>query len=175
MFRRMLVSVVAVALSGVFLSACSPAPTTPNVVVSEQPMAVPESAPTNPAPAPEGEPEPLPPVVEKPIVVVSSPVDPNGFGQAPIVDGWVVYNSQSYAVVTIQLSSYDDWSYFARMVGLGETVDPSQVQLDEETARSLIDLDQLADEIMQRPEGIDADPVDIRTIELHFDLIVSGM
>lgn len=164
MFRRAIVVLTLVTLSGAFLSACSPNPK-PVVVVSEQPVVL----------TPKEEPSENPPAVENPTTVVSSVIDTSDFTQQATVSGWELSEDLSYVVVTIRLSK-DDWLSFAWQASLSDkVVDPSQVQLSEETARSLIDLDQLAGDVIEFREERDVTPVDIRTIEAHYELAVSGL
>jgi hypothetical protein len=167
MIRRSLVVLFCIALSGVGLSACtwSPAPKDDNSAV-----AAPEGWTQLPV---EGEPMASPPPAANTIIPVSIPIDTTSFTRPPAVSGWELSEDLSCVVVTIRLSK-DDWSSLATQAGFDESVDPLRVQLGEATARSLIDLDQLANEAIQLREERGVTPVDIRTIEAHYGLVVSA-
>lgn len=166
MIRRTLVAVSLLTLLMVGLTACfwTPVPKDFASVVPAPEGVVPLSA---------GEMVPSPPPVANSIIPVSIPVDTTNFSRPATVNGWELSDDLSYVVVTIRLSK-DAWVSLAEQAGFDETVDPFRVQLDEETARSLIDIDQLAGEVIQQRESRDETPVDIRAIEAHYGVVVSG-
>jgi len=168
MSRRTLVVLASLVLVTVGLSACSWAPAPKDVSSS---VAAPEGSTKLPA---VGEPMASPPTIENSIIPVSIPVDTTSFTSPATVSGWELSEDLSYVVVTIRLSK-DAWSSFATQAGFEETVDPFRVQLSEETARSLIDLDQLANEVIQFREDRGVTPVDIRSVEAHYGLDISGL
>lgn len=157
MIRRTIIILTAVALAFTGLTACTattpdPRPSMPSVTTS--PMAE-------------------PPQIDNPLIPVSDSIDTTNFTQPARVNGWWVGGEPYYAVITIEMSQ-DDWSQVATQLGFDEMVDPSQLQMSEATARSLIDVDALADEISQHFEKMGDKPLDIRSIETYYDLVVSS-
>ncbi|MGV9002217.1 MAG: hypothetical protein ACOH18_04685 [Candidatus Saccharimonadaceae bacterium] len=169
MFRRTLIASLCAAFFIVGLSACekSPVPTPKN------PGSAIEAPEGWTQLSVEGEAVASPPSVENSMIVVSTPVDMTSVTDSATISGWELSDDLTYVVVTIRLSK-DGWSSFAKLVELDETVDPSRLQLGEETARGLIDLDQLAADVIQHRVDRKVTPVDIRTIEAYYDLVVSN-
>lgn len=172
MMRRMCALLICAVLSCVGLAACASEPLSPKDWRLSPTMEGWTSAPPVTA-----EEMAAPPSMENSIVPVSTPVDTTNFTARATVSGWFLSDEETptSVVVTIRLSK-DDWSAFAKQINVDETIDPSRLQLGTETARSLIDLDALAEEIIQFRKDRGVTPVDIRTLHPYdfYNLEVSG-
>ena len=88
-------------------------------------------------------------------------LDTTGFDRPASIEGWQFTNDKSGVLVAIGLSK-KDWQILAAELHLNVNTDLPMVQMDETTARSLIDVDALARMILK--DASTTPPVDIRKI-----------
>lgn len=91
-------------------------------------------------------------------------LDTTGFDRPAFVQGWQLGEKHDYVTVTIGLSQ-KDWLAIASQLHLDPATDPSRLQLDQTTASSLIDINELAAEVIKNCQQYHVPVVDIR--QLH--------
>lgn len=123
----------------------------------------------NPAPAPMTSPETAPPVVDNPLVPVSSPVDRATFVNVPQV---AIEQRSDSVLVSIMITGESDWQNFAGQVGIDPNeVDPTQIQLFSESSATMTDLNALFVRIAEDRYALGYPAINLET-DVLYDLIV---
>ena len=120
-------------------------------------------------------PQETPPVVANALIPYTAvALDTTGFDRPASVDDWWLGEKHDYVMVTIGLSK-KDWLVIASQLHLDPATDPSRLQLDQTTAASLIDDDQLAEKVIKNCQNYHVPVVDIRQLhEGYYSLAVDN-
>lgn len=152
MLRRLFLALTGAVIIMCGITACTTAfPTSPKANSYVSP---PEGM--TPAPLVTDPPVPHPPLPTSIPPLAAVALDTTGFDAPASVLGWEFLDNQTSVVVAIGITSRD-WQILAAQLHLDASTDLYQVQMDETTASSLIDIDSLADDIQSHSSA--ASPV----------------
>lgn len=112
----------------------------------------------------QGEAEDEPRLAENHLVVVNDKVN----GITGTTGDWQAVESNT-VFVAISIEA-EDWDKFLEQLDLNENIIPSQVQLFEKTAASLIDIDELAEDLRNSRAEVD---IEDEEVNVYFDLRVN--